>query len=345
MLTNATWIGFQHGINLGGWFSQCDYSEERYETFIRKSDLQTIAEWGLDHVRLPVDYNLVQREDGSLIESGFRRIKTVIEWCREYGLHLVLDLHKTIGFSFDQGEAQTGFFENKELQEHFYRLWEAFAVRLAGDSDMLAFELLNEVTDRAYADTWNQIVHQCIQRIRKVASEVPILVGGYWNNSIEAIPDLDAPYDEHIIYNFHCYDPLMFTHQGAPWVNGMDTGFRYSIMQPVRELRHYTEEFRNAPAHDFDKVDPDKPLGADYFLHRFEQAVAVACQRHVKLYCGEYGVIDRASPEDALRWYEAIHQAFETYGIGRAAWSYREMDFGISDSRMDSVRSRLIQML
>ena len=67
MLTNATWIGFQHGINLGGWFSQCDYSEERYETFIRKSDLQTIAEWGLDHVRLPVDYNLVQREDGSLI--------------------------------------------------------------------------------------------------------------------------------------------------------------------------------------------------------------------------------------------------------------------------------------
>ena len=27
--------GFMHGVNLGGWFSQCDYSEERYNNFIK----------------------------------------------------------------------------------------------------------------------------------------------------------------------------------------------------------------------------------------------------------------------------------------------------------------------
>ena len=26
--------GYMHGINLGGWFSQCDYSKERYDHFI-----------------------------------------------------------------------------------------------------------------------------------------------------------------------------------------------------------------------------------------------------------------------------------------------------------------------
>ena len=63
------------------------------------------------------------------------------------------------------------------------------------------------------------------------------------------------------------------------------------------------------------------------------------------LYCGEYGVIDRVPPEQALVWYRAIHAAFEDCGIGRAAWSYRQMDFGLSDSRMDPVRPELIRYL
>ena len=40
-----------------------------------------------------------------------------------------------------------------------------------------------------------------------------------------------------------------------------------------------------------------------------------------------------------------IHTAFEKYGIGRAAWSYRQMDFGLSDARMDGVRAELVKVL
>lgn len=75
------------------------------------------------------------------------------------------------------------------------------------------------------------------------------------------------------------------------------------------------------------------------------EAAAVAQARNVPLYCGEYGVIDNATPEDTLAWYRMIHAAFEHYGIGRAAWSYREMDFGLSDARMDGVRSELIRCI
>ena len=59
--------GYMHGINLGGWFSQCDYSKERYDHFIKEEDLAQIKRWGLDHVRLPVDYNLVEEKDGTYI--------------------------------------------------------------------------------------------------------------------------------------------------------------------------------------------------------------------------------------------------------------------------------------
>jgi hypothetical protein len=72
-------------------------------------------------------------------------------------------------------------------------------------------------------------------------------------------------------------------------------------------------------------------------------AVAAAERKNVPLYCGEYGVIDNASPEDALTWFGYIHAAFEKYGIGRALWSYRQMDFGLSDARMDGVRDELLR--
>ena len=58
-----------------------------------------------------------------------------------------------------------------------------------------------------------------------------------------------------------------------------------------------------------------------------------------------YDLIDCLRPEDALVWFTMIHGAFEKYGIGRAAWSYRQMDFGLSDARMDGVREELVKVL
>ena len=61
--------------------------------------------------------------------------------------------------------------------------------------------------------------------------------------------------------------------------------------------------------------------------------------------CGEYGVIDRVSPEDTVKWYRTIHNVFEKYEISRAAWNYRAMDFGLADQRLDAVRDELIRYL
>ena len=61
--------GFKKGVDLGGWFSQCDYSEDTLDNFITEADFVKIAEWGLDHVRLPIDYNILENEDGSYIDE------------------------------------------------------------------------------------------------------------------------------------------------------------------------------------------------------------------------------------------------------------------------------------
>ena len=337
--------GFKKGVNLGGWFSQCDHTEERYNNFITENDFAVIASWGADHVRLPVDYELIEDENAVPRESGYRHIERAVEYCKKNGLNMIIDLHKTAGFSFDPDEKESGFFENTAFQERFYRLWENIARRFSGYSDMLAFELLNEVTDKEYCAAWNRISHECIRRIREFAPFATILVGGYWHNSAAAVKDIADPYDERIVYNFHCYEPLIFTHQGAHWMPTMDKAFRVPVNAPFSELEAASKKYLPGDCSGLANYPPETRLTPDYFIDFMREAAKTAEEKGVALYCGEYGVIDRSAPGDALEWFRMIHEAFEHYGIARAAWSFREMDFGLSDDRMDPVRNELIKLL
>ncbi|MBQ9686274.1 MAG: cellulase family glycosylhydrolase [Oscillospiraceae bacterium] len=312
-------MGIQRGVNLGGWFSQCDYSTERLDSFITEPDFKQIAAWGFDHVRIPFDYNIVQNADGSLIEDGFERLAAALALCEKYGLKAVLDLHKTQGFSFDAGEHEAGFFESERYQALFYSLWEEAARRFGGMQDRVAFELLNEVTEAKYLPAWKRISAEVIRRIRAYAPETVILLGSYHHNSARTLPELDAPWDNRVVYNFHCYEPIEFTHQGAYW---------------MPELHHKTGLTFAAS-------------GADeqFFEELFAPAIEKAACEGAELYCGEYGVIDVVPPEEALPWYQAINAVFKRHGIPHCLWSYKEMDFGLADKRMDAVRARLLNDL
>lgn len=337
--------GFEHGVNLGGWLSQCNHTKERYEKFISEDDIKKIAGWGADHIRLPVDYNLVEDADGNYIHEGFSYIDRAIEWASKNSLNLLLDLHKTFGYSFDSGEKESGFFENEKYQERFYRLWEELSRRYGKIGNSVAFELLNEVTEKSYCEKWNEISGRCVDRIRKIAPDVRIAIGGYHNNSITALKDLAMPKDENIVYNFHCYEPLVFTHQGAHWAQGMDTKFRMSLETSYSDFARLTKANLKISDMPFDSFEQKKILGAEFFERLFSDAVKIAEERNVPLYCGEYGVINLASASDTLKWYQLISGAFNKYKISRAAWSYKEMDFGLADEHLSGCISEIIRCL
>ena len=86
------------GINLGGWMSQCDYTKEHLDTFITETDFAEIASLGFDHVRIPVDYNLFQNEDGSLIAEGFARLDNALALAEKY--HLKVEKIFTLSQNF-----------------------------------------------------------------------------------------------------------------------------------------------------------------------------------------------------------------------------------------------------
>lgn len=337
--------GYRRGVDLGGWLSQCDNTIETYETFIKEEDFRTISEWGLDHVRIPVDYDLIEYENGNSRDEGWQYLDRAIEWAGKYGLNAIIDLHKTFGYSFDIGENEEGFFESETYQERFYALWETFAKRYGRFSERVAFELLNEVTDPSYSDPWNRIAAECIKRIRNICPDVRIIVGGYYNNSIEALKDLLWPTDENIVYTFHCYNPLIFTHQGAYWIPTMDTSFRISVSEPYGVMKEAARKQLGNFYDDLTGWDDNDKLSSAYYEKLFAQAREISLERDVPLYCGEYGVVDLADAHETLNWYRIIHETFEKFDIGRAAWNYHGKDFGLVDDHMKDVLEELITLL
>ena len=338
--------GFKKGVNLGGWLSQCDnndYSEQRFSTFITASDFDRIASWGLDHVRLPFDYNVVMNDSGEFIESGFKWLDFAVEQCEKRGLNIVLDLHKTAGFVFDDA-SYCSFFEDERLQELFFALWREMSKRY-GEKKNVVFELLNEVTELRFAKKWNELAAKAITEIRKLAPNTPIMYGGIRNNSIYGLTLLEKPADDNVVFDFHCYSPLVFTHQNAYWVPELSHGFSMEYPQTERFILEKTRGFfGNIFDDEFDQENSGM-MNQTYFERLFSTAKQISEKFDVPLYCGEYGVIDQADPESTVNWYKDINAALEKMNIARAAWTYKQKDFGLIDEHYSDVADRLKKLL
>ena len=340
--------GFQKGINLGGWISQFDqYDHAHFDSFITEQDIKYIASLGVDHVRIPVDYNVLEQEDGSAKESGYQYIENAIRWCETYKLHLLLDLHEVYGYSFDplkKDMDREAFFYDEALQERFFKLWENIATRFGKYSDTVAFELLNEVVLETVYEAWNQVAAKAIKRIRAIAPDTYIVVGGVCYNNVTSVKLLDPPVDDKIVYNFHCYEPMIFTHQKAYWVDGMPEDFEIGYPDT---LEHYRKESAAYPKESMGAIYAEniEKIGPELFEALFSTAIEAAQKNNAPLYCGEYGVIELAPIEDAIRWIRDINSVFAKYNIGRSLWNYKGKDFGLVDEHFGAYVEDIAKVL
>ena len=339
--------GYMKGVNLGGWLSQGSLELSHIDTFIKEEDVKRIKDMGCDHLRLPVDFENIYDEKKQCDNPiGYKYIDLCIEWCKKNNLNVVLDLHKAPGYVFDDFEYSNGFFSNENLMKLFLDIWDRLSKRYAKYSDMMMFEMLNEVTSFDVIDEWNALALRCIKVIRKNAPKVKILYGGVGYSSVKAVKFIPAPYDENIVFNVHCYEPMAFSHQGAYWVDKMPLDFR--IGYPVdeakyREICDIVPSIKHGTLGEADNAL--KMLKDNFFINLFKEAVDCANKYNVGLYCGEYGVIDRADLPSTVRWIKDINSAFEHYGIGRALWSYKRMDFGLIDDHYKDSYNEIIKYL
>jgi len=335
--------GFKAGVNLGGWISQYwDKGKEHFDSFITESDIKQIASWGMDHVRLPIDYNIIEDDERPFeySEEGFSYIDRCIEWCMEYGLNIILDLHKAPGYAFHSLESNR-LFDDSTLQERFLSLWKAFAGRYKKYGDNVVFELLNEIVE-PNSDRWNMLSKKAVSTIRLVDPDRIIIIGGNLYNSVKTLKELDYIDDERLVYTFHFYEPHLFTHQGAYWEEPMkELNFKISYPIGPDDYKRYmclSDKFRAS-------YPIRENMGKDYLKEELMPALEFARERKAALYCGEYGVIETADMESRLRWHKDLCSLFMEYGIGKAVWCYKLMDFPLVDAESKVINNDLIRIV
>lgn len=335
---------YRSGMNLGGWISQCGYEKEHIAEFIKEDDIKKLASWGIDHIRLPIDYPVLESDASPFVylEEGFAVVDNVLKWCKAAGLNLVMDLHKAPGYFFGNAVAENILFTDETAQKRFISLWEEFTKRYKNEGDNVIFELMNEIVD-ANGDTWNKIARRAIEAIHAIDPNRYILLGGPYHNHSYGLKTLEIWDNPRVLYNFHCYDPMYVTHQDAPWTDLKDTKVKQPYPANATGIKTLEPLFNIYSP--FPPINESTVFNKDYIEKCMFPAIEFTQKHGKELYCGEYGIIDRADVQSRINYIRDINELFEKYKMGRALWSYKRMDFPSIDENGEAVMPELVQIL
>ena len=319
------------GLNMGGWLSQIDAIQEKdpqkfpgidthIDTFIGSEDFANVKTWGFDHVRVPVDSYLFFNDDDTPIEDRLKKLDRAVDFAKMSGLKFVLDLHECPGHDFSEATStpiQKLFADDDTYIKKTEKIWACLAERY-GKNDHVLFETLNEPVAPT-AEIWNNVEDRLCREIRRRAPKSTIIAGSNMWNWPSTYPDLTPFDDDNMIYSVHFYEPLLFTHQKAPWMKDKE----------IQEVRTYPSDYGPGFVRKYGLTLSAGKWDRDRFAKEFEPVNVFRKKYNVQVVCNEFGVYTPVELQAQLRWYEDILSVLQEMQIGFSYWNYKNLDFGI----------------
>lgn len=198
-----------------------DFTDQFWKAFkdnyITREDIAYIKQTGMNSIRLPFHYKSFTDEDYMGLKSnqdGFARIDSVIKWCKEEGLYIILDMHDApggqTGDNIDDSYGYPWLFESEESQQLFCEIWKKIANRYKDEPAILGYDLLNEpiATHFNNKEEINKqlvpVYKKGIEAIRSVDKNHIILLGGaQWNSNFTMFDE--KAIDGKMMYTCHRY--------------------------------------------------------------------------------------------------------------------------------------------
>ena len=245
------------GLGLGGWMVQEGYmlqtqpfaspqyqikqkiqdliGEENTKEFyaaykangIIKRDIDSLAAWGFNSIRLPMHYNLYtpaieEEKNGEItwIEEGFTMTDNLLKWCAENKMYLILDLHAAPGGQgndaaiSDYDTTKPSLWQSEANQKKMIALWKKLAERYKDNPWMGAYDIINEPNWNFTGENKNgcdensngplrELMVAVTKAIREVDTNHLIFIeGNCWGNNYNGIFPL---WDENMALSFHKY--------------------------------------------------------------------------------------------------------------------------------------------
>jgi endoglucanase len=194
-------------------------------------DFDRLQQWGMNAVRFYLNYQLFEddRAPYQYKSSGFEWIDRNVAWAKARGVYLILNVHVPPGGFQSNGDGGA-LWADEENRKRLIALWRAIAERYRDEPAILGFDILNEPRPTGSRAQWSELAGAVAAAIREVDVEHLLVVertnsvGDDWSS------DADMNFfllpDENVLYEFHFYEPIEYTHQFASWV-GFGEGGKY----------------------------------------------------------------------------------------------------------------------
>lgn len=307
------------GTNIAHWLSQSQRRGEARANFFTERDIAFIDSVGFDHIRLPVDEEQLWDEQGERYDSAFALIDSAMRWCDRAGLRVVLDLHILRSHHFNAEEKP--LWSDPSEQDKFISLWRDLSAYVEKwPNHMLAYEFMNEpVADKAAE--WNTLLLRVADSIRSWEPERTLVIGSNRWQQADTFDSLEVPpNDKNILLSFHFYEPFHLTHYQASWTRLKD--FEREVNYPGQIV----------PGGD--EPQERRVYNIDTLEKMMAKPLALAAKLDLPLYCGEFGVIDKAPEAAKLAWYKDMVAIFDKHGVAYANWNFKAGSFGIVDENL-----------
>ena len=236
------------GIGLGGWMLQEPYmlqlskvagaqyeirekiseligeknTEKFYSAYrqnmIRKRDIDSLKVWGFNSIRLPMHYNLftlpIEKEPvaggNTWLETGFALTDSLLSWCKENRIYLILDLHAAPGGQgkdrpiADVDTTKPRLWESEANQHKTIELWAKLAARYSQEEWIGGYDLINETNwNMEGNEPLKHLFLELTTEIRKVDKNHIIFIEG--NQFANDFTGLLPQWDNNLAYSFHKY--------------------------------------------------------------------------------------------------------------------------------------------
>ena len=188
------------------------------DNYVTREDIRYIRKTGMNTIRIPFHYKLFTDEDYmglTVSQDGFQRIDSLVSWCRESEIYLILDMHDApggqTGDNIDDSYGYPWLMTSADSQDQFVSIWKNIAAHYKDEPFILGYDLLNEPIAHYFTEDLKKlnaalepVYKKAIAAIREVDTNHIVMLGGaQWNSNFKVFTD--SKFDSKLMYTCHRY--------------------------------------------------------------------------------------------------------------------------------------------
>ena len=269
---------------------------------------------GANGIRLTVSHHFLEPFETPYVYSdeALRWLDLQIKHAKQNNLYVSIALVLPHGGDWlDKVEGKDfRLWHHDEFQMRFIEIWRTLALRYVHESTVLGYDLFNvPVTDDQSGEAYFKLIEKTIQQVRAIDSNHMIVVSKLYGCHGEIDHhDSDMYYRklcwDNLLYDYHFYDPVNYTHQFAEWIGNYSDGGRYPDDSILRNKAYLDE--------------------------RLKRIIEFSERSDVPIHIGEIGLVHICfKDKGGLHWISDVVEILTQKGVGFYYWDFQSLAMGL----------------